>query len=94
MTLPRIRRDREAIEEFWENRLGSLGDTQINIVEEISLEFVTPEVAIWQARIEFTNRPPDAEGNPRLPSQSYAANVYVKRDGRWFRKGAFLRPVE
>lgn len=93
MTLSGFRKGREAIEEFWANFLGSLGNTQINILEEISLEFVTPEVAIYQTRIEFTNQPPDADGNPQPPQEYFAANVYVKRDGLWLRKGAFLRSI-
>ena len=81
---------REKIREHWESFLGSLGDTQMNVLEELDLEFVTPDVAIHQAHIEFTNFPPDAEGNPQAPKQYWASNVLVKRAGRWLRKAAFL----
>jgi ketosteroid isomerase-like protein len=93
MNLGRILTGQENKEEFWENFLGSLENTQINLLEEIGLEFVTPEVAILLARIELTNRPPNADGNPQARPEYYSANVYVKRDGRWLRKGAFLRPI-
>jgi hypothetical protein len=62
-------------------------------LEEIAPEFVTPEVAIHQIHIEFTNLPPDAEGNPQAPKHYWAANVYVKRDGKWMRKAAFLQEI-
>ena len=88
-----VHRDRESIESQWEGFLGSLQDTRLNILEDIGLEFVTPEVAILQARIEFTNLPPDADGNPQRPRQFFAANVVVKKDGRWLRKGAFLTEI-
>lgn len=84
---------RERIQEHWENFLGSLGDTQMNVLEELDLEFVTPDVAIHQAHIEFTNLPPDAEGHPQAPKQYWASNVLVKKDGRWMRKAAFLREI-
>jgi uncharacterized protein (TIGR02246 family) len=86
-------RGREGIQEHWESFLGSLGETQINTLEELDLEFVTPDVAIHQAHIEFTNLPPDVEGNPQAPKQYWASNVLVKKAGRWMRKAAFLREI-
>jgi hypothetical protein len=74
MNLGGVLRGRENIERFWETFLGSLGDTQLNILEEVVLEFV-------------------AERNPQPPQQFFAANIYVKKDARWLRKGAFLRPI-
>jgi uncharacterized protein (TIGR02246 family) len=94
MTLGSVFEGRETIEEFYTNYFRLSEDTQTNILEEICLEFVTPEVALYQVRIEFANRPPDADGNPQPDQELFDTNVFVKRDGRWLRKGVFLRPIE
>ena len=93
MNLGTIFRGRDSIQALIETLLGGLGTTQLNILEEIGLEFVTPEVAILQTRFEFTNRPPDADGNPQGPQQFFAANIVVKKDGQWMRKAAFLSEI-
>lgn len=93
MNLGTVFRGRDSMQATFEAFFAGLGATRLNILEEIGLEFVTPEVAILQTRFEFTNRPPDADGNPQPPEQYYDANVYVKKDGRWLRKAAFLRPI-
>jgi uncharacterized protein (TIGR02246 family) len=90
MTLGSVFRSQENIQRFWAFFLGNLGDVRMTILEELDPEFVTPEVAIVQTRIEFSNFPPDAAGSPQPPREVWAANVYVKKDGRWMRKGAFL----
>jgi hypothetical protein len=43
------------IEELWTDFFESLQDTELDLLDEIGLEFVTPEVAILQTRIAFTN---------------------------------------
>ena len=65
----------------------------IPILEEIGLDFVTPDVAILQTRSEFTGLPPDAVWSSGPRQEFFAANVYVKRDGQWKRKAAFLLPI-
>jgi uncharacterized protein (TIGR02246 family) len=93
LNLGTVFRGRERMQATFEAFFAGLGATQLNVIEEIGLEFITPEVAILITRFEFNNRPPDADGNPQPPEQYYDANVYVKKDGRWLRKAAFLRPI-
>lgn len=93
MNLGSVYRGRENIEIFFRGFFKGMGDIQVSILEEIDLDFVTPDVAIYQMRVEFTNLPPGADGNPQPPQEWVAANVYVKREGIWRRHGAFLTRI-
>jgi len=93
MNLGDIYRGWESIEAFFRGFFKGMGDIQVSILEEIDLDFVTPDVAIYQMRGEFTNLPHGADGNPQPPQEWIAANVYAKRKGRWRRHGAFLTRI-
>jgi len=59
-------------------------------VEDIGIVFVTPDVAIYKCRDEYTNRL-DEDGKPLPPAKSLVAVVYVKRNGQWLRAAVFSR---
>jgi ketosteroid isomerase-like protein len=62
-------------------------------LEEIGINFVTPDVAIYKQRIEVTGSV-DGDGKPLPPARSLAAGVWVKQGGRWLESTFFSRPIE
>ena len=63
------------------------------IVEKIGVIFVTSDVAIAKARVKFTGWL-DESGAPLPDRHLLQAEVMVKKNGKWLRAAAFLRPVE
>ena len=57
-------------------------DAQWEQYEELSIHFITPDVALYKDRYNFTGAL-DAEGNTRPPSKWSNAWVLVKRNGKW-----------
>jgi ketosteroid isomerase-like protein len=84
---------RAAWEKMVSENLERQKDRQNKQLEEIGIIFVTPEVAIYKSRDEWTGDV-DAEGNPLPPSKGLVARVFVKRNGNWLYAANFQRPIE
>jgi uncharacterized protein (TIGR02246 family) len=87
-------RGRASIERIYsEFFAGPEKNTQVTLLEEIGIFFVTADVAIYKARYGFSGRL-DEEGKALPPSQVLYAKVYVKKDGKWLgAHGYFIRPI-
>jgi ketosteroid isomerase-like protein len=66
--------------EYFEDQEG----TKANPGEEIGLFFVTPEVAIYKGRAEFTGDI-DEDGKPLPATRTLVAMVFVKKNEKWLR---------
>jgi uncharacterized protein (TIGR02246 family) len=60
--------------------------------DEIGIDFVTHDVAIYKARWDFTGAV-DARGNTLPPRKLLGACVMVRRDGKWRMVAFFSRSV-
>jgi uncharacterized protein (TIGR02246 family) len=72
--------------ERWEN-------AQYEILEEIGMVFITPDVAIHKFTWQGTGIL-DEDGKTVPPRKNLRAFVYVKEDGKWLRAAQFGRPIE
>ncbi len=68
-------------------------DLGYNLLEEIGVVFLTPDVAIYKVIGEDFGML-DADGQPLPPVKVLEAFVMVKRDGRWMFTSHFGRPVD
>lgn len=68
-------------------------DIQWNLLDEISLVFVTPDVAIYKAHSEDIGRV-DKERKLLPPRKLLSAWVCVKKNGKWLEAAYFERPIE
>jgi hypothetical protein len=86
---------RAACEKYYgESFAGSRKNFQVELLEEIGLFFVTPDVAIYKARYGF-NGVVDDEGKTLPPGKVLYARVYVKKNGKWLgAHGQFTRVIE
>jgi uncharacterized protein (TIGR02246 family) len=80
---------KRAIAELFEGRWKNLRITQL---EEIGIIFVTPDVAIFKSRQEYSGMV-DEEGRAITAYQALFAEVYVKRDGKWLAHSWYWRPT-
>lgn len=66
---------------------------QYNVVEELGIHFVAPNVAIYKARCEGTGEV--REDGTSIPSYKwFGAWVLVKKGGKWLIAELFSRPIE
>ena len=87
------RKGRAATEKMLTERFERQKDRQAKLLDEIGIIFVTPDVAIFKMRGEFTGML-DADGKPLPPLKRLIAHVYVKKNSRWLRAAWFGRPIE
>ena len=89
------RKGRAACEKIFEERFsGPFKGFQVKLEDEIGIVFVTPDVAIYKARYEFSGVT-DETGKTLPPGKTLYARVYVKKDGKWMgAHGQFNRPIE
>ena len=74
---------REANQKFWAEVFKTrFKNVKYKQLEEIGIQFITPNVAIYKDRYEFTGAL-DKEGNPWPKSTWNNAYVLVKKDGKW-----------
>ncbi len=64
-----------------------------DLLEEIGIIFVTPDVAIYKALMDNTGLV-DKEGKLRPQLKWLGAWVFVKKDGKWLNAAFFSRPIE
>lgn len=83
---------RENLETLWVNLFRLWGTQKVVALEDMGIDFLTPDVAIWRGTSKFINRT-DNEGNPLPPEKVVGANIYIKKEGRWLRAGAFVKPI-
>jgi ketosteroid isomerase-like protein len=88
-----VRTGREEVEKWWATVFEAWGPTTVHPIRDFGIVFVTPDVAIWRGISEFRDRV-DADGNPVPPQQVIGANVWVKRNGRWYRAATFVQPLD
>ncbi len=77
------------ISDSWESEK----DIQYNLLDEIGIQFMTPEVAIFKLYDEVTGSL-DADGKPQPPYKRLVARVFVKKNGQWLYAALFLQPIE
>jgi uncharacterized protein (TIGR02246 family) len=74
---------REANQKFWAEVFKTrFKNVKYKQIEEIGIQFITPNVAIYKDRYEFSGVL-DKEGNSRPKSTWNNAYVLVKKDGKW-----------
>jgi hypothetical protein len=79
---------REAWERYLTEYFEEQKGTKANPAEEIGLIFVTPHVAIYKGRGEFTGDV-DADGKPLPATRTLVAMVFVKKNKKWLRAAWF-----
>jgi uncharacterized protein (TIGR02246 family) len=80
-------------EQYYVDFFETQKDVQYEILEEIGLIFLTPDVAIYKARGKFSNQVDD-EGKTTPPQQYLHAWVVVKQNGEWRVAALFSSPEE
>ena len=84
---------RAGLQKRYEETFEQSKDTQVQLLEEIRIVFVTPDVAIHKFYEGYTGEF-DTDGKPLPPGKGLRAYVYVKKDGKWLRGAMFWRGVE
>jgi len=84
---------RAAREESLRTRFERMPDAQDEMLEDMGVVFVTPDVAVHKFGERHLGRL-DADGKPLQPVSGWRAHVYVKKSGRWLRAAQFWRVVE
>jgi len=79
----------EYMADFWAKNK----DRHYELLEEIGIVFVTPDVAIFKSREELTGGI-DANGKPREPARRLQAYVCVKTESGWRFAASFSRTIE
>ena len=80
--------------QYGENYAGPLQNLKIKVLDEIGIVFVTPDVAIYKARYEFSGML-DEEGKALPTNKVLYAKVFVKKNGKWLgAHGYFYRSIE
>ena len=87
-----VRKGRAALEDLYTTIWERQTDRQYELLEELGLIFVTPDVAILKARTQTSGRL-DRNGRP-LPSLTrLVAWVLARNDGTWQYQAIFQRPI-
>jgi ketosteroid isomerase-like protein len=76
-----------AREKYWEGFFEANKEAKIELLNEIGIIFVKPDVAIFKARGQ-------ASGWGGLDGEFLSAHVFARKNGRWLEVAAFTRPVE
>ena len=77
------RKGRAANEEAWAEIFATrFKNVEYSQYEEIGIQFITPDVAIYKDRYDFSGAL-GTDGEPRPPTKSSNGWVFVKKDGRW-----------
>lgn len=84
---------RAAFEKYYTEFWGRNKDRQYELLDEIGIVFVTPDVAIYKYRDKATGGL-DADGKPNPPQKRLNADVYVKKNGKWLTHSWYWRPIE
>ncbi len=79
--------------QVWTKSWERQPDGQLGFGEEIGIIFVTPDVAIHKYIENYLGNL-DADGKPLPPSKGIAADIYVKKNGKWLCAAFFNRPIE
>jgi hypothetical protein len=82
-----------AREKYWEERYKTQKDSSTNVSDVIGVIFVTPEVAIWKAKLEALNMLGD-DGKLIPATKFLMASVLAKKNGKWLEVASFSRPIE
>jgi hypothetical protein len=77
------------ISDSWERQK----DIQYTLLDEIGIQFMTPEVAIFKLYDEVAGSL-DADGKSQPPYKRLVARVFVKKNGKWLYAALFLQPIE
>ena len=81
-----------AYAKWYGERFERSKDLQVKLSEEISVDFITPDIAIHKFRTETTGSV-DEDGNLQPPGKGLRAYLYVKKNGQWLRRTQFWRPI-
>ena len=82
-----------AFEKMMAEYFANQKDVQAKELEVIGIIFLTPDVAIYKSRKQYTNRL-DADGKPLPTGKILAASVFVKENGKWLWAADFDRTIE
>ena len=92
ITFARITRGKAEIEEFWSGKFKQWGDQKLEPSQDLGVEFLAPNVAVWRSQGAFIDRP-GTDGKPLPPQKFVGANLYIKKAGKWRRATAFIMSV-
>ena len=84
---------KEAYAKWYEENFEQSKDLQVELSDEFSIDFITPEIAVHKFREEMTGIV-DEDGNPQPPEKGLRAYLYVKKNGQWLRRAQFWRLIE
>ncbi len=87
------RKTRAELVKFYQGRFDRMKDVQINLAEDIGVDFITPDIAIHKFYSKSTGFL-DSDGNPRPLGKGLWGMLYVKKNGKWLRRANFWRRVE
>ena len=86
-------KDRAAFEKDRSERFERQKNEKRELLNEIGIVFVTPEVAIYKGRMEYAGWV-DADGKIAPPGKRLLARVLVKKQGQWLIAATFGRSIE
>jgi hypothetical protein len=72
---------------------GPWKNAKIELLDEIGIVFVTPDVAIYKCRYSGSGIV-DEDGKAVPPYEFLWAGVWVKKNGKWLLTARFSRPIE
>lgn len=78
---------------FYADMFKRQPDIKSDLLEEIGIIFLTPDVAVYKARRDNTGLI-DKDGKPRPQLKWLGAWVMVKKDNKWLVAAFFSRPIE
>ena len=85
--------DKNTREKSFAERWEWQKNLKYNVVEELGITFVSPDVAIYKARCETTGEI-EKDGTP-LPTYKWQGVwILAKRDGKWLIPAWYSRPTE
>ena len=92
MSYGQVARGKTEVEAFWAAKFRQWGDQKVAPSQDLGIEFLAPNVAVWRGMGEFIDRT-DPDGKPLPPQKYIGANVYIKSEGKWRRGAAFVMPI-
>ncbi len=87
------RGDKNTREKSFTERWEWQKNVKYNVVEELGITFISPDVALYKARCETTGEI-EKDGTP-LPTYKWQGVwILAKRDGKWLIPAWYSRPIE
>ena len=75
--------------ELWEWQKNA----KYNVIEELGITFISPDVALYKARCESTGEV-EEDGTPIPRNEWQGVWIFAKKGGKWLIPAWFTRPIE